>query len=137
MQKDYNTILKRLERVDVPDQLSGRILARIDSLERRAVRLRLGLFSFSALSSFIAMILSLQYSWSGLAQSGFPQYLSLITSDGTIALTYWKEFALTLIESLPLQNITILLFTLFALLYSLKFAVYYLRIAFIHQPKFA
>lgn len=56
----------------------------------------------------------------GLKQLGFFNYLSLIFSDGGLIATYWKEYTLSLVDSMPIASLIISLFFLFILFISIE-----------------
>jgi hypothetical protein len=88
---------------------------------RRIARLKLWIFSFMGFTSFIGLIPAWYALSSDLTQSGFYEYFSLIfSSDGSI-FTYWKEFALSIAESLPTTSIALSLSLVFVLLISLRY----------------
>jgi hypothetical protein len=113
--------------VEPPKHLLPRVLDRITLLEQRAAKMRFVLFSGTTLMSFLAMIAAFRYAWGSFAQSGFSTYASLLSSDGSVVMLYWKEFTFSLIESLPFMSITILLSAIFVLLLSLRLARGYLK----------
>jgi hypothetical protein len=53
-------------------------------------------------------------------RSGFYQYLSLAFSDGRLVLSYWRELALSLADSLPLTSLALALLLLLILFVSLR-----------------
>jgi hypothetical protein len=55
-----------------------------------------------------------------LSQSGFLSFASLAFSDTDIVARYFREFALSLVEALPLLAITFALVALAAFLVSLR-----------------
>ena len=55
-----------------------------------------------------------------LSQTGFYEYMSLLSSDGKYISTYWKEFTLSVTESLPMTNITVSLLLVFILFVSIR-----------------
>ncbi len=55
----------------------------------------------------------------GLSQSGFYEYMSLARESGAFT-AYWKEFILSIAESLPLTSITVSLLLLFVLAFSMR-----------------
>jgi hypothetical protein len=112
--------------IDPPEYLFPHILSRITLLKQRAARIRFILFSGTTLMSFLTMIAALRYAWGSFAESSFSAYASLLSSDGSAVLLYWKEFAFSLIESVPLMGITVLLSAIFTLLLSLKLTLRYL-----------
>lgn len=71
----------------------------------------LSLFAFA----FFVVILVEQFK-----NSGFFEYLSLLLSDGALLLTYWKEFLFSLIESIPVMNLSLSFLMLFVFFFSIK-----------------
>ena len=108
-----------LQTVEPPKGLYAAILARVDLAKRRAAQMRAGLFGILALASGTLLVPALAYTSSQLYASGFYDYLSLISSDHSLVLTYWREFGLSLVESLPSLALLLLLPTVVALVWSL------------------
>ena len=124
MRKDYEKLFSRLEPLKPPEELFGKIMERIHRQERlAALRKRLIIFSIGLAGSLAAFVPALRLMQQSLAESGFAQFFSLIFSDFGIVLTYWQNFALTLLESLPALSIAVFLVTIFVFLESLKFLV--------------
>ncbi|MFH1170360.1 MAG: hypothetical protein V1704_02275 [Candidatus Vogelbacteria bacterium] len=73
------------------------------------VRRRFVLRGLLALGAFGSVIWSLFLVGLAITESGFYSYLSLFISDSGLALTYWRELTLTLVESIPLLTITVFL----------------------------
>lgn len=108
-----------LSQITPPDGLYPKIIARIHVLEMRALFVRRVTLWGVSFISIVGLIPSLSYLVSAFALSSFGQYLSLVASDGDIVLLNWKEFAFSLIESLPLMNITLVSIMLLGLIYSI------------------
>ncbi len=123
MQQDYERLFRGLSKISPPETLYHRILMQLAREEKRAAALRTAFFGVTSLASFVVLIMAFQYTANELAQSDFYRYFSLLFSDGGILLRYWKEFTLTLVESLPLMWGTILLASIFALLGSFRLAI--------------
>jgi len=124
IRKDYEKLFIRLEPLQAPEELFGKIMERIHRQERlAALRKRLIIFSIGLIASLAAFIPALRLMQQSLAESGFAQFFSLIFSDFGIVLTYWQNFALTLLESLPVLSVAAFLATIFIFLESLKFLV--------------
>jgi len=70
--------------------------------------------------SLTALVFVVRDALMQFSQSGFYDYFSLLSSDRAVVATYWKEFTLSLTESLPFTSITISLLLLFILFVSLK-----------------
>lgn len=58
---------------------------------------------------------------------GFFDYLSLIFSDGVSIAKYWKEYTLTLANSLPVVSLILSFFLLFILFVSIRRVSYQLK----------
>lgn len=71
---------------------------------------------------FVVNILRVQF-----VSSGFFQYLSLVFSDGGLLALYWKEYLLSLSDSIPYASLGVSFFLLFSTLISIK--------KFVHQYK--
>jgi hypothetical protein len=54
------------------------------------------------------------------ATSHFGAYASLVFSDSAVAVSYWKEIGLSLLESLPVMTLAITLALVGLLLYSVR-----------------
>lgn len=116
MQSNYSKLFKSLDGVYVPSGLSNVTIKRIRREQRRAAFLRLTFVVPMAFLSSAAVVFSFKYLADEIAQSGLPQYLSVIFSDGGTALTYWKEFSISIADQLPVLSATLFLGAAFALL---------------------
>jgi len=70
--------------------------------------------------SIVGTVFAIIYAAQSLYQSSFYQYSSLLFSDADIVLSYWREFALTLAESLPFLAITLVLVAIVTFMVSLR-----------------
>lgn len=119
-----------LATIEPPQGLHAAILARIGLAKRRAAQLRAGLFGAVALVCGTVLVPALEYTGNQLYASGFYEYLSLISSDNSLLLTYWREFGLSLVESLPSLALLLVLPTVVALVWSLARLVKNVRTGF-------
>jgi hypothetical protein len=117
--ENQNSLYSVLEAVEPPQGLYAAIMARIEAAARRSAKIRAGLFGLVVVASGAALVPVMQYTASQFYASGFYDYLSLILSDHSLVLTYWREFGLSLIESLPSIAILLMLPISAALLWSL------------------
>lgn len=122
MEKDYQKLFHATEKPEVPAGLQDFVLARIDSEARRMSRVRLAMFVPLVFISSVAVVASFQYLASETAQSGMSEYVSIIFSDGSTMLSYWREFLFALVEQAPIFGATLFLGAVLALLGSLKSA---------------
>jgi hypothetical protein len=83
-------------------------------------RLKLILFSIIGAISIAGLIPAIKALSSDVSASGLFDYLSLAFSSGSSVFSYWKEFSLSIVESLPLMSIMLSLTFLFILCISIK-----------------
>ncbi len=76
-----------------------------------------GITGVLSLGCFVFMIFHLKEQF---ASSGFFQYTSLIFSDGSLFATYWKEYILSLADSLPFASLGASVFLLLSTLISVR-----------------
>ena len=101
-------------------RLSDDIWAVVKAKNAKTLRVKkLGYFSLGVLS-LSGSIFSIKMLIEQFIQLGFFKYLSLIFSDGGIIATYWKEYTLSLIDSLPIASLAVFLFFLFMLVISIN-----------------
>ena len=105
--------------IEPPQGLYAAVMARVELAKRRAAQMRAGLFGIIALASSAVLVPALAYMSNQLYASGFYDYLSLLSSEHSLVLTYWREFGLSLIESLPSLALLLVLPTVVALVWSL------------------
>lgn len=108
----------KIKLVEPPKGLYGMVLARVALARRASARVE---FMFLAIISCVCTLLLipvLQYAAQEFYLSGFYDYLSLAFSDTHTVLTS-KEFAFSLIESLPPLAVLLTLVIGGALVYSI------------------
>jgi hypothetical protein len=110
---------RTLQAVEPPQGLYAAVMTRIDAARRRTAQLRAGAFAALALISGAVLVPVAQYTAAQLYASGFYDYLSLALSDHSSVTTYWREFGLSLLESLPSLALLLLLPIVVALVWSL------------------
>jgi hypothetical protein len=104
------------------DELFNKIMHRIHKEQRlRIIRRRIAIFSVIFVASLTAFIPAFHALQKSITESGFMQFLSLLFSDFEIVVAYWQNFALSLLESLPVLNLIMFLAVVLALLESIKF----------------
>lgn len=74
-------------------------------------------FSFFALFPIIIDVLT------KLKNSGFWNYLSLLSTDTGAVAMYWREFSLSLVDALPLFQLTLIFALLLVMFASFRFAL--------------
>ncbi len=109
-----------MDRVDLPKKLKKNIILLIQKEEYAYARKYVLMASMLGIISFIGGAFSLRYVFQGFVQSSFYSYASLLFSDPDILLQFWREFGLSLVETIPLFEITTLLVTIAILLLSIR-----------------
>ena len=84
---------------------------------------RFGYLGASVLSLF-GSAFSIKSLIAEFSRLGFYDYLSLAFSDSGVIATYWKEYTLSLVDSLPIASLAVLFFLLFVLFISIRRASY-------------
>lgn len=104
--------------------LFEKIMGRIGMEKNKiAIKRKIAVFSVMLAVSFVGLIPAVKAAYSGFANSGFTQLFSLIFSDTAIVMSLWQNFALSLLETLPINGI--LIAGVFAVIFfgSFKFLV--------------
>ncbi len=116
--KTYRNLFNNLGTRDPSPQLSENIMKEVRRFENKKIRIRFILSSLIACASLGGIIESVLRLIQSSNQSGFFQYLSLLFSDSATFFSYWKEFAFSLAESLPLMSVVLLLSVVAVFLWS-------------------
>ena len=101
-------------------RLSGDIWRNIQIRENRIHKTKTIAHSSLGLVSFALLFPAINNLITQFGNQGFYEYVSLAFSDFGIILTYWREFALSLVNSLPLASIALSFFLLFILFNSIR-----------------
>lgn len=115
---------RRFFRISIMDEkiLFEKIMLRIRTEQKRmALKRKIAGFSVILAISFAGLIPAVKAIHSGFVNSGFTQIFSLMFSDTAIVIGSWQNFALSLLETLPINGI--LITGIFALVFfsSLRF----------------
>ena len=89
------------------ENLSLDIWTRILKRKKQAIRFRLYAFSSLGIISLFSFVPVFKALFTEFAQSGFSDYLSLAFSNGSSLVVYWKDLALSLVESLPIFDVVL------------------------------
>lgn len=123
MEQDLHKLFKQAK-YHPEGRLSGDIWAVIELKRTQIIKWKK--FSYLSLSilSLFGSVLSVKSLIIQSTQLGFFEYLSLAFSDSGIIAKYWKEYTLSLVDSLPIVSLAISLFLLFILFISIKNVFY-------------
>lgn len=100
--------------------LSGDVWRVIELKEARNLKIKslsYGIFGILSLGGFVLMSISVIRQFS---TSGFFEYVSLAFSDSSLLALYWKEYLLSLADSLPVASLGATFFLLFSVLVSMR-----------------
>ncbi len=101
--------------------LLEKIIIRIrEEKKQKSARRRFAIFSIGSIASITAFIPAFRAANAAIIESGFVEFFSLLFSDTTIVAAHWKNFGLSLVETIPVTNIIILLTTILMFLWSFK-----------------
>ena len=101
-------------------RLSSDIWSAIQTKQAKSLKIQSLVYCIMGVLSLGGFVFMIFYTKMQFSSSGFFQYISLVFSDGNLFATYWKEYLLSLADSLPFASIGALLFLLFSMLISIK-----------------
>jgi hypothetical protein len=105
-------------------RLSGDIWTAIEIKKAQITKWkRFGYLSLSILS-LSGSVFSIKSLIEESIRLGFFSYLSLAFSDSGVIATYWKEYTLSLVDSLPVASLVLSFLLLFILFISIRRASY-------------
>lgn len=106
----------------LPKNLLDTVINRVNQEKRLiAIKRRLLLYFLAFSSSTILFVFNFFWFKNQFNESGFFEYISLFYLDFNIVMTYWQDFALTLLEITPsLAIATILFFAIVSYLFAKK-----------------
>jgi hypothetical protein len=103
--------------------LPSKILMRIDGEQMKRSRIQMAVSWLVGGFSFVALFPILINMSSQLQSSGFWNYFSLLFTDTGAMAIFWKEFLLSLVDALPLFQLTLVFILILTLFISLRFAL--------------
>ena len=120
MTDDNKRLFSYLPLPEPPDDLLAKIKSRLLKEQRLRLQRKLVIFTITMTVSAIALIPAFKFVQQELVASGFIQFLSLAFSDFTIVSIYWKNFLMSLLESMPAISLSLFLTVILLFLGSLK-----------------
>lgn len=100
--------------------LSDNIWGVIQKKKNNAYRLKIFGYVSLGLLSMSGSVFSIESLINKFSKLGFSDYFSLIFSDTGLLSTYWREYVLTLIESLPIVSLALSLVLIFIFFVSVE-----------------
>jgi hypothetical protein len=110
-------------KLEIPKRLRANILAQIRREEHRLAKIYFAISCVIMPLACLGVVFSLQYMLQELYSSNFYNFSLLFLSDTDIMLAYWREVALSLMETIPFFGIATALIGIVTLLASVRIFV--------------
>ena len=107
------------------------IIFRIQKIERNSSIRGFIVFSSISLASLFGAFYSFSYLLNNFKESGIYSYLSLVFSENTGIVYYWKELTMSIVEALPLLGLSLFLFVIAIFVWSSVHAIRDARVTFL------
>ena len=120
MYRQYKKLIERQLSVHDQNQIIGTVMARIEKARHREMQSRALIYGVFVIGAIALFKPAWDLFMSDAGKSGFFQYVSLITSGGMIVLQTWKDLALSLTESFPVVEISLLVGIVLLFAYSAR-----------------
>ena len=104
-------------------ELASSIYSNLIIKEKRLAKLRFYFFSITGIFSFIGLFPMVKMLLSDFSQSGLYEYLSIAFSSGGDLVSYWRELAFSISESIPILSIVLSFSLCLIFLVSLRYAL--------------
>jgi len=101
-------------------ELLSIIIKRLHKEERILAVRRVVLFAIMFACSVIGLVPAFNMLMSDISSSGFYNFFSLIFSDFSVVATYWQNFTMILLETLPALSLALFLAVILTFLQSTK-----------------
>lgn len=118
--KTLREIIQNETEIQVPEGLTTRILTQIRIESNKRLHRESFVWGGIFLLSFITFCASLVHTTKIVMASNFGNYFSLIFSDSNLIISIWKQLSLSLIESLPFVEVSLVLISCMILLWSIR-----------------
>lgn len=128
--KDFEKLFSYLEPKAPPEELFDKIKLRIRREKRIIAMRKVAVLSLGAVMSIGILVPFLNSTATAIANSGLLQFISLLFSDTEVVLSIWQDYAITILESLPIIEIAGLLGTTIFLVYLIKNIAQNIQVAF-------
>jgi|GEM_PF-2543302 len=109
----------RVEASSTTPELAEKIIMAIEKRARRTDLAKMIVYSLSAVFSLAIFVITWRSESQYIFNSETGSLASLLFSDTGVVLAYWREYLLSVVESLPVFSITALVLLFWLLLSSL------------------
>lgn len=118
---NYKRFFSYIDRKEPNQEILNSVFDRIKAEKKRhIVAFHIPLFGISFLSACTVFMYSFQESLAESARSGFSQFLSFFWTDFGTAAAYWKDFAISIVESFPAFGALAIFGALCVILFSMR-----------------
>lgn len=104
-------------------ELLNIVMKRLHKEERALAIRRVVIFSILLTCSIIGFVPAFNMLMSDVSQSGFYNFFSLIFSDFSVVMTYWQNFFMIILETLPALSLALFLAVILTFLQSTKLLI--------------
>jgi hypothetical protein len=121
MPKNYKKFFNNLKQIEPPPPLFNRIILEIKREQelQKTKRLLFG-FLFLFIVSLVATPFSFRMLVSQAKNSGTLYFISTVVYDFETFLNFWKDFSLSILESLPIVEIIFFAINLIIFLFTIR-----------------
>jgi len=112
--------------------LASKIVIRLQKKERFNALVKTAVFGILSIFAVVLCVLTWRSQSSVIMNSEVTKLLSLAFSDTAVVLSYWKEYSLSLFESIPFVSIAFLLACLWAIFASVHVVIKNSKVLFNH-----
>ena len=97
--------IKDSPEVQPPALLAERVILAIEIKKSFYTLVKLAVYSVITVASFVGFAIVWRSEWANITNSEAAQLLTLLFSDSSLIATYWKDYIISLSESLPIVSI--------------------------------
>ena len=109
--------------IEPREELKNSITKIIKKEERKKTIQNMVFSSVVSLASILMVVIFVINIIKDAYQSGLSEYLSLLISDSSSVLSYWKVYTMSVVESLPILQITILFASIWVFVWSMNIII--------------
>jgi hypothetical protein len=120
MSDQWKKLFSSLQAPEPAAYLKEAILLRIRQERLRQSKRRIWIWSVGLVASLALFGWGVKMMLTDINQTGFTEFLSLAYTDFGLVASYWQNYLLSLLETLPLTSLIIIVGTSLAILESLK-----------------
>jgi hypothetical protein len=129
MNKDYEKLFNHIESQEPPEGLFDKIILAIKKEQelRHGKRLLFGfllLLIISAISTPFSFMLLINQ----IKSSGIHYFISSAFSNFSVFISFWKEFSLAILESIPITAVMIFILDMALVIFTLRLFLYKKRL---------